>query len=1103
MTAKGPEVERLVAQWVVKIQDKLGELLPTNPTEEELRLATYPLLDSFCVGLGIKNVSHAEHTLATGRADATFNRFVIEYKRPGYLKKIPDKATYSAIGQLRGYIQSLAEKERSKTYRLAGVVFDGHHVIFVRYVNGKWTEERVDEVNQHTLGRLLVQLSGTAPGIALTSEYLARDFSMEQPRAQKILDALYTGLNDSLADAGGIVQKLFEQWKLFFSESIDYSRAFGGRKLEPLKKWAAKAGIVIKTVDESERFFFALHTYFALLVKFLAWAALDKYAGGKLGGPTFWELGGLGGEELKRRLRDMEDGGIFHKAYGIENLLEGDFFQWYLTAWNAGIEEAVRGIVARLDDYDPATLSAIPEETRDLFKKLYHYLLPRVVRHNLGEYYTPDWLAKRLLNQVDYEFFNAHPESAGYRKKLLNTRFLDPACGSGTFPVLIIARMIEAGRAIPVPGRDLLDAILQNVKGIDLNPLAVLTARVNYILAIADLLPSRGATIEIPIYLADSVRTPAVGEEIFSEDAYEFPTAIGKFHVPAELCAEGRFDGFCTILEECVDGEFAVESFMRRVENELDIGPEEWDTQARSKLITLFERMVELHRAGMNGLWARLLKNNFAPLTMGLFDYVVGNPPWVNWEHLPDNYRKSIAPLWGRYNLFSHKGFDAILGKSKDDISVLMTYVVIDKLLKDGGRLGFVITQSVFKTAGGGVGFRRFNIPKESGEDLPLRVLHVDDMASLNPFEGASNRTAVVVIEKGKQNVYPVAYTLWRKKKKARFSYDSELGEVVEATERLKLSAEPVNAEDPTSSWLTAHKKALKAIRKVLGKSDYRAREGVNSGGANAVYWVEIVDTRPDGLVVVRNVTKGAKVKVDETIAPLEPDLLYPLLRGRDVRRWKADPSAFMIVTHKPGMRLSAIPEKDLQVHCPKTYAYLKGFEKVLRSRASRGVSDMLKKGAPFYTMFAVGDYTFAPWKVVWREVGHTLDAAVTGFDKDKITVADHTLITVSFESEEEAHYLCGFLNSSPSRLAVQSYIVLHPDTHILKNVRIPKFNPKDKVHQRLAELSQEAHEAAKTDDTAALEVIEAEIDAEAARIWGLTGEELTEIQRSLDELTG
>jgi hypothetical protein len=75
---------------------------------------------------------------------------------------------------------------------------------------------------------------------------------------------------------------------------------------------------------------------------------------------------------------------------------------------------------------------------------------------------------------------------------------------------------------------------------------------------------------------------------------------------------------------------------------------------------------------------------------------------------------------------------------------------------------------------------------------------------------------------------------------------------------------------------------------------------GLYTGGANAVYWVDIAYKRPDGLVVVRNITEGAKVKVDEVTEPIEPDLLYPLLRGRDVQRWKAEPSAWIIVPHDP-----------------------------------------------------------------------------------------------------------------------------------------------------------------------------------------------------------
>jgi hypothetical protein len=190
-----------------------------------------------------------------------------------------------------------------------------------------------------------------------------------------------------------------------------------------------------------------------------------------------------------------------------------------------------------------------------------------------------------------------------------------------------------------------------------------------------------------------------------------------------------------------------------------------------------------------------------------------------------------------------------------------------------------------------------------------------------------------------------------------------------------------------------------------------------------------------------------------------------------------------------------------LEDRYPRAYSYLRRFEKVLQARRSRGVSDMLKKGAPFYTMFSVGDYTFAPWKVVWREVAHTLDAAVAPPHDDRPSIPDHTLILIGCGDEDEAHYLCSVLNSAPARLGVQAYIVLHPDPHILERVCIPRFDPKNRVHQRLAELSAQAHEAARNDDALALTRVEAEIDRLAARLWGLTDQELAEIQRSLQEL--
>jgi hypothetical protein len=118
-------------------------------------------------------------------------------------------------------------------------------------------------------------------------------------------------------------------------------------------------------------------------------------------------------------------------------------------------------------------------------------------------------------------------------------------------------------------------------------------------------------------------------------------------------------------LDESVRAQISPDAFVSRIEREL--APPEWQPGDADLAREVYERILDLHRQGMNGLWARLLKNNFAPLTEGKFDYIVGNPPWVNWEHLPDGYRQSIAPLWvSKYQLFPHRGFDAILGKSKD-----------------------------------------------------------------------------------------------------------------------------------------------------------------------------------------------------------------------------------------------------------------------------------------------------------------------------------------------------------------------------------------------------------------------------------------------------
>jgi type I restriction-modification system DNA methylase subunit len=154
--------------------------------------------------------------------------------------------------------------------------------------------------------------------------------------------------------------------------------------------------------------------------------------------------------------------------------LEGDFFSWYTNERSKTLATSIQGVVRELLTFEPATAIVKPEAIRDLLKEFYTTLVDEQIRHDLGEYYTPDWLAQRVLNSI------------GYTGEL-NATVLDPACGSGTFLLECITRMRRRAAVDGVSGQKLLNVLVQRIKGIDLNPLAVISARANFILAIADL----------------------------------------------------------------------------------------------------------------------------------------------------------------------------------------------------------------------------------------------------------------------------------------------------------------------------------------------------------------------------------------------------------------------------------------------------------------------------------------------------------------------------------------------------------------------------------------------------------------------------------------
>jgi SAM-dependent methyltransferase len=169
---------------------------------------------------------------------------------------------------------------------------------------------------------------------------------------------------------------------------------------------------------------------------------------------------------------------------GIIGAVEADFFDWPLR--HPAGEELIRDVAQQTARFRLRDVEA------DVLKILYESLVDPEQRHDLGEYYTPDWLAGRVV--------------AATVDDPLHLRVLDPACGSGTFLFHAVRHLIAAGQAAGWPGTRILEACADNVRGLDVHPVAVTLARVTWLLALGNLLEDRPAKLSVPVFLGDAMQ---------------------------------------------------------------------------------------------------------------------------------------------------------------------------------------------------------------------------------------------------------------------------------------------------------------------------------------------------------------------------------------------------------------------------------------------------------------------------------------------------------------------------------------------------------------------------------------------------------------------
>ncbi len=1039
-------------------------------TEEDVKMIVEPLLRKAFTQAGI-DVGIAQYEKATAltakRMDAVYGFLIIEYKAPGKLARPGDLAETQK--QLRGYLEAEATRHSGQRTgfleKAVGVAIDGQQIMFARFSatprvlatpvpihtpQGELFPEAHPQQGFHfqgpyaiapaSIANLLIFVRSAARR-PLTAHDLATVFGPERAVAQLVVSELYS------AAVRGQRRSAFPRVATFYAE---WNRIFGavyGEQLSQMEQ-AAQSTAHLYNLPSGISFkplLFAIHTYYALLMKLIAIELLALQDGFSV--KSF--VHGLGAENdarVRERLAYLESGGDFVQM-GVTNFLEADFFSWYLDAWSERLPEAVRAVIRGLAEFEPATPILEPEWTRDLLQKLYELIVPKDLRHALGEYYTPDWLAGYLVDTSGYE---GQPQA----------RFLDPACGSGTFLVQAIQRVCRHAEtqervALAEVGR----AILENIVGFDLNPLAVLAARTNYLIAFARFLPYV-RPVSLPVYLCDSVVPPDQYQKdkhqgnFLTDNVVVFRTTEHDYVFPVGMKDKTRIDTFTSSVLLGLRAKLTPEQFRTHLAKQAPLAEQDPEL-----LLAIYLRIKQLDDENRDGIWAHYIKNAFAPVYISPFDFVVGNPPWIRWGYLSAEYRTLTLPLWKAYGLFSLKGHQTRLGAGEKDFSMLFTYACADRYLKDGGTLAFVITHEVFKAKGAGEGFRRFRIGEKGAH---LCVTRMEDMVDLKPFH-AANKTCIFCMRKGTATKYPVPVVEWRRNPGVgRVLHEWQMQEVEAKTTHRELQAMPISKQKLVSSWQTATRAALKASAKLNGANNYKAYRGASTE-PYGVFWLRLIEVRPDRQVVIENMCERGKREIKSIRNSIESLLVHPAVSGGDITRFGIKSHFYVVMCQDAEKRVPYGRDWMIE-HAPMTFAYLKQFEAVLRSRGSRTVRELANR-TEFYAMFGIGSYTFAPYRVVWKRMANQLAATVlseidTPFG-EKIAIATDTTSFYACDDEDVAHYLCAIMNAAPVNEFVRSFSAGGRGfgaPSMAANIAIPAFNPDCETHKRLAELSHTAH---------------------------------------------
>jgi hypothetical protein len=604
----------------------------------------FPLIRDFLAGFETQISSHEGEKcrVLRGRTDALYGNLVIEFERgaSGWLK--------GAKKQLQRYLAILGRNEETRDSYFIPIASDGvSFAVFAPKEGARLSPtsdaeeveiEKIEEFNLDKrppldfyfwLDRYFLREHKREP----RTENFLQDFGTTSP-AFRYAASLWLEAAETIREQSDF-KVIYDNWRKYLR--IAYGAAVGDRDL------------------------FVRHTFLATLAKLIAYIRITN---------------AQSAPEEHETIEIIQ--GTFFEKQRIMNFLEEDFFSWVGRAPVSAVTQCiVHRLINLLFTYQLRELS------EDVMKELYQELVDPKDRHDLGEYYTPDWLAARMCNSL----LSRKGEDA----------VLDPACGSGTF----LYQAIQHQKKCLPATRESLEKILGRVVGIDIHPLAVIVSKMNVLLALGDLFNKRRGSVSIQVYLANSIRHPV--KQPF----------LGNGGVPAERVEVNQREVLIpdAVLSSAANLDAAVrvaDEFAKSNRNAEGLDFEAFANHARQKapalgtssdvvrmLFDLAELLHEFIRKPEDTIWAYILKNQYKPTFLTKqFDVVVGNPPWLSFRYVEkgeyQDYLKRLIVkecglLEGAGHLITHL-----------ELGTLFFVRCASLYLKPTGKIGFVLPRSIF-----------------------------------------------------------------------------------------------------------------------------------------------------------------------------------------------------------------------------------------------------------------------------------------------------------------------------------------------------------------------------------------------------------------------